>query len=450
MKANVKKTPLNLYDYIHGWVVDESACKSLIIDDERMELDLNYLRHLRDVQNFIDGSFKNFCIEQLGFDGINRADILDNGKIKFSDSLLEALMIVVMGSISYSNDIYRLIYKGASISECNFTKSAIKSSRSKLLDVKFIEDLFKYQDNFVYKDYRGSKAVQKYFSQSDELKSVRIIDLVLIRFMIISSVSSESLTKNLIECKNRNDYNSFILRFYYFFINHMLYNPKTNIIRTFDYKYLTDDDKDNAAYEFYDMMMQSKVMYKQNLIMLVRFVIVSYCKVNGYTLDQNLSNEILENYLNNENDIADLQVSVNDEIYNYRKELSQLSKDNEELTKMVIKLKNEIIELTNKKRLENKTIVVIGDTSRKKLYEDIIVNTYKAKFTFIDGFDDKNTKLSTDVMNNADYIIQLTAYMSHNASQKIAATNNKHKVININSCGIKSFIDALEGLINEK
>ncbi len=110
--------------------------------------------------------------------------------------------------------------------------------------------------------------------------------------------------------------------------------------------------------------------------------------------------------------------------------LNQLEKENMEL-------KNTSMKKTSP--LNNKKVLVVGDTGRKDSYRQI-VEQYGGNFDFVDGIFEKE-KIST-LSESADVAILVVPRIKHTVSNILKA--NKVPVIFVNSAGIGSFEEVVD------
>ena len=116
----------------------------------------------------------------------------------------------------------------------------------------------------------------------------------------------------------------------------------------------------------------------------------------------------------------------------------------DDLTQRLNHLEKENAELKNKSMkktspLNNKKVLVVGDTGRKESYKKII-EQYGGNFDFIDGVFDKE-KISL-VSESADIAVLVIPRMKHTISNALKV--NKVPMIFVNSAGIGAFEDVID------
>jgi hypothetical protein len=150
-------------------------------------------------------------------------------------------------------------------------------------------------------------------------------------------------------------------------------------------------------------------------------------------IDEQLSK--ISEYIKNEKEVL-LKAYEQDE-KNYLDMVDNLTTRLNSLEKENAELKNKSMKKTSP--LNNKKVLVVGDTGRKEGYKQI-VEQYGGHFDFVDGIFEKD-KLSV-VSESADVAILIVPRIKHTVSHILKA--NKVPVIFVNSAGIGAFEDVVD------
>lgn len=179
-------------------------------------------------------------------------------------------------------------------------------------------------------------------------------------------------------------------------------------------------------YNTIDKIMAS--VYKRNEIKMFTYflehscsiIVENYLKTKGIEMNfivfEEDAVEITSELINENNEtIENLKKLHYEEICNYQNENAELHQIIKELKRQLQEKENELKEVSKYSKFGNKSIVLLGDVTKREKYEEVIRKFRPQVYTFLDPFENR-TKIP-QICGNADIVLYMTDRTEHNVTE---------------------------------